>query len=99
MTVGARSTVFLRSREIFNWYSDQILASPLSGLLKEPRLANGFRSTPFIRQLLKKYESHAPKFSLGSLAGTDALCTFLVDALPATGSMLPVSIPRQSRGL
>jgi len=80
--------------EILNWYSDQILACPTAELLHEPygfdQLANGFQLSRFTRELLKKYETYAPRFNLETRTGADALCAFLMDPLPAAGSMLPL---------
>ena len=80
--------------EILNWYSDRILTSPTAGLLHQPYrfdwLANGFRVNRFVRELLKKYEAHIPKFDCQTQAGADGLCAFLMDPLPATRSMLPL---------
>jgi glycosyltransferase involved in cell wall biosynthesis len=82
--------------EILNWYSDQILACPTAELLHEPygfdQLANGFRLSRFIRELLKRYETYAPRFNPGTQTGADALCGFLMDPLPAAGSMLPLVV-------
>jgi glycosyltransferase involved in cell wall biosynthesis len=80
--------------EILNWYSEQILACPTSGLLNEPyrfdRLANGFQPNRFVRELLKKYRAYTPGFDPQTQTGADGLCAFLMDPLPATGSMLPL---------
>jgi glycosyltransferase involved in cell wall biosynthesis len=79
---------------ILDWYSTQILASPAAGLRHESyrfdRLANGFELNRFIRELLKKYEPYAPRFDLRTSTGADALCAFLMDPLPAAGSLLPL---------
>jgi len=70
--------------ELLAWYSDQILRSPAAVLLHEPyRLdyfANGFRPTPFLRDLLKKYEAYI-QFDAQTRAGADALCAVLMDPL------------------
>jgi glycosyltransferase involved in cell wall biosynthesis len=80
--------------EILNWYSEQIFVSSAAGLMNEPyrfdRFANGFQPNRFVRELLKKYESYAPKCDSQTQAGADSLCAFLMDPLPATGSMLPL---------
>ncbi len=80
--------------EILSWYSDQILSCPTVALLSEPyrfdRLASGVRLNQFLRELLKKYEIYAPRFDVQTPGGADALCAFLMDPLPATGSMLPL---------
>jgi glycosyltransferase involved in cell wall biosynthesis len=80
--------------EILNWYSDQILACPTVDLLHEPyrfdRLANGLPLNRFLRRLLMRYEIYIPKFDTQTLEGADGLCAFLMDPLPATGSMLPL---------
>lgn len=80
--------------EILSWYSDELLAQPDADVLDEPyrydKLANGFRLSPFVRRILKKYERFAPKMELDSPEGADALCAFLMDPLPATGSLLPL---------
>jgi hypothetical protein len=80
--------------EILNWYSDRVLTSPTAGLLHEPYrldwLGNGFRLSRFVRELLKKHEAYIPKFDCQTQAGADGLCAFLMDPLPATGSMLPL---------
>jgi glycosyltransferase involved in cell wall biosynthesis len=80
--------------EILNWYSDQILSCSSAALLHEPyrfeRLANGFQMNRFVRELLKKFEAYMPKFDCQTVAGADGLCAFLMDPLPATGSMLPL---------
>ena len=79
---------------ILDWYSTQILASPAAGLRHEPyrfdRLANGFELNRFVRELLKKYEPYVPRFDLRTSTGADALCAFLMDPLPAAGSLLPL---------
>jgi glycosyltransferase involved in cell wall biosynthesis len=80
--------------EILSWYSEQVLACPTAALLDEPyrfgRLANGFEPNRLIREILKKYEAYTPKFAALTLAGADSLCAFLMDPLPATGSILPL---------
>jgi glycosyltransferase involved in cell wall biosynthesis len=79
---------------ILNWYSDQILADPDVALLYEPyrfdRLANGLRLTPFLRNLLKRYELHVPRCDPYMESGADTLCAFLMTPLPAAGSLLPL---------
>lgn len=79
--------------EILDWYSDQILSGPgahrLNDTYRFDRLGNGFRLTRFVRELLKKYDSVIPKFDADTEQGADDLCAFLMDPLPATGSMLP----------
>ena len=80
--------------EILDWYSDRLLSSSSASLLQErygfDKFANGFRSNAFIRETLKKYEYYIPKFDVTTIAGADGLCGFLMDPLPATGSMLPL---------
>jgi glycosyltransferase involved in cell wall biosynthesis len=80
--------------EILGWYSDAVLACGNAELLHEPyrfaRLANGFSLTPFLRQILKRYEPQIPKFDGSTKRGADGLCAFLMDPLPAAGSMLPL---------
>ncbi len=79
---------------ILNWYSKQVLGCPTAGLLYEPyrfdRFANGFQPNQFVRELIKKYEAYTPAFDTRAPAGADGLCAFLMDPLPATGSMLPL---------
>ncbi|MBV8574703.1 MAG: hypothetical protein JOZ58_06635, partial [Acetobacteraceae bacterium] len=79
---------------ILNWYSNQILTSPLAWLLEVPYgfdiLPNGFHMTAFVREVLKKYERYIPKFDIRTVAGADGLCAFLMDPLPASGSQLPL---------
>jgi glycosyltransferase involved in cell wall biosynthesis len=80
--------------EIMGWYSDQVLAAATAELRHDPyrfdRLANGLTMTPFLREILKKYEAYAPRFDSRAPAGADALCAFLMDPLPASASMLPL---------
>ena len=80
--------------EILNWYSDEILSCPSAGLMHESygfdRLANGLPLNGFVRGILKKHEAWIPRFDGRSVAGADALCGFLMDPLPATGSLLPL---------
>ena len=84
--------------EILNWYSDQILASPLSGLLKEPyrydQLANGSHLTPFIRQLLKKYEMARTKVLLRKFGRRRCLVRF-PDGSPAGNRLSAASRPAE----
>jgi glycosyltransferase involved in cell wall biosynthesis len=80
--------------EILNWYSDRILSCPTARLLDEPYrfdwLANGFRLNELVRRLLKEYEVYFPHFDSRTQAGADGLCAFLMDPLPARGSLLPL---------
>ena len=80
--------------EILSWYSEQIFACPTAGLLNEPyrfdRFANGFQPNRFVRELLKKFTAYTSGFEPQTQAGADGLCAFLMDPLPATGSMLPL---------
>jgi glycosyltransferase involved in cell wall biosynthesis len=80
--------------EVLNWYSDKILSSPLAELRHESykfdRLPNGFPMNGFVRELLKKYEAYARKIDPRTRVDADQLCAFLMDPLPATGSMLPL---------
>jgi glycosyltransferase involved in cell wall biosynthesis len=79
---------------IVDWYSDQVLAATTAELRHElyrfDQLANGLAMTPFLRDVLKKYETHAPRFDARSPGGADCLCAFLMDPLPAASSMLPL---------
>jgi glycosyltransferase involved in cell wall biosynthesis len=79
---------------ILSWYSELLLAGPLAHTSSWPygfdQLANGFALTPFIRDVLKKYEAYIPRFD-GRIANeADQLCAFLMTPLPATGSLLPL---------
>jgi glycosyltransferase involved in cell wall biosynthesis len=80
--------------EILNWYSDRILSCPKVRMIQEPyrfdRMANGFALSKFIRNLLKQYEVYFPRFDTHTLEGADQLCAFLMDPLPARGSLLPL---------
>ena len=80
--------------EILAWYSEEVTPSQNSTLLHETyrfdRLANEFTVNQFIRQLLKKYETYAPKFDGRSAQGADCICEFRMGRLPVTGSMLPL---------
>jgi len=80
--------------DLLNWYSDRILDCPTAGLLHEPyrfdRLANGFKLNRFVRGLLQKYEPYVPRVDGQTVEGADQLCAFLMDPLPAAGSLLPL---------
>jgi glycosyltransferase involved in cell wall biosynthesis len=80
--------------EIIDWYSDRVLDTATAALRDEAyrfdRIANGLVMTPFLRDVLKKYEIHAPRFDTRTRYGADCLCAFLMDPLPAAASMLPL---------
>ena len=80
--------------EILNWYSDRILSCFTAQLIDAPyrfdRLSNGFELTKFVREILKGHDVHFPRFDTQTLQGADGLCSFLMDPLPARGSLLPL---------
>ena len=80
--------------EILSWYSNRVLSCSHSHRLykayRYDHLANGFRMTRFTRELLKKHDNAIPRFDSRTEVGANALCGFLMDPLPATGSMLPL---------
>jgi glycosyltransferase involved in cell wall biosynthesis len=77
-----------------DWYSDQVLAATTAELRHEPyrfdQLANGLTMTPFLRDVLKKFEAYAPRFDARTPGGADCLCAFLMDPLSAASSLLPL---------
>ncbi len=79
---------------ILEWYAGRVLAAGAAELRHEPyrfdMLANGLVMTPFLRDVLKKYDAHAPRFDSRTPHGADCLCAFLMDPLPAAASMLPL---------
>jgi glycosyltransferase involved in cell wall biosynthesis len=80
--------------EILHWYSGRILSCPTVRMIHESyrfdRLANGFALNKLIRGLLKEFEVYFPRFDAQTQEGADQLCAFLMDPLPARGSLLPL---------
>jgi glycosyltransferase involved in cell wall biosynthesis len=80
--------------EILNWYSNEILSSDLRYLLHSPyrydTMGNGIALNSFIRNILKKYEIYIPHFDAFTIGGAHGLCSFLMDPLPYSRSLLPL---------
>jgi glycosyltransferase involved in cell wall biosynthesis len=78
---------------LLSWYSNEVSLDSSAYLINaEYRfdlLPNGFALNKSIRQSLKRYESFIPRFDVRTVLGSQALCAFLMDPLPATKSLLP----------